>query len=271
MELTHHSRSRRAVDRLRAARDADGQRLITGGGDNLIHVLDPETSEVLQRIDHHSDDLHGVGVTSDGRCLVSGADDRSVKLWDLEQQESLELGTHDEQVTAVVISPDDRWAASASRDDSVRLWDLQERKEVARLDGHTDDVMQIQFHPQGDMLLSVSYDGTARLWNVPDGSLQKEVRITDGRVYDAVFSRDGTHFWAITPDDFLVQFSTEGGLETQNWKLPQTGSALALSRDGNRLAVGTIDGTFEIFTFSNQTAVKREEHRVGPRPAGAPK
>ena len=70
-----------------------------------------------------------------------------------------------QKVRAVAVSPDGRWVASADGN-LIRLWDVAQRKEVARLEGHTNTVESVAFDPQGRWLASGSDDNTVRLRNL---------------------------------------------------------------------------------------------------------
>ena len=60
-----------------------------------------------------------------------GRTDGAVRLWDLQGQESRELGRHGGWVSSVALTSDGRWAVSGSDDGAVRLWDCGKRELVA--------------------------------------------------------------------------------------------------------------------------------------------
>jgi len=48
----------------------------------------------------------------------------------------------------------------------IHLWSLNKETPISTLQGHTDRVCRVEFHPSGKYLASASYDTTWRLWDV---------------------------------------------------------------------------------------------------------
>ncbi len=77
----------------------------------------------------HTYRIWSVAISPDGRWLVTGSQDNTARLWDLNAEnpaaESRELKGHTESILSVAISPDSRWLVTGSQDDTARLWDLK--------------------------------------------------------------------------------------------------------------------------------------------------
>lgn len=60
-----------------------------------------------------------------------------------------------------------RRIVSASSGKTVRLWDAETGKELRCFEGHTDEVWDVVYSPDGRRVLSSSSDRTIRLWKLP--------------------------------------------------------------------------------------------------------
>jgi WD40 repeat protein len=76
-------------------------------------------------------------VTPDGRRLISGSADDSLKIWDVERETLLyTLRGHTAPVRALAVTPDGEWCISASDDGQIKIWNLTLGMEQCTLSGH---------------------------------------------------------------------------------------------------------------------------------------
>ena len=82
----------------------------------------PRAELVLQT--GHTGSVNALALSPDGRFLVSGSEDVTLKIWDTATGNVLRtLSGHDQPVLAAAISPDGRQVASGGADPTVRVWD----------------------------------------------------------------------------------------------------------------------------------------------------
>ena len=148
----------------RAILSPDNLLLAVGGGAD-IHLLDSTTWEKKAQWKAHSKNIYALAFSPDGKRLVSGAADRSLRVWDVESRQLLRTMTGPTgDVYAVVFSPDGTRMVSAGRDRAIRIWDTVHWEEITQLHGHTSLVYCLAFSPDGHVLVSGGGDATVRLW-----------------------------------------------------------------------------------------------------------
>lgn len=107
--------------------------------------------------------INSLAFSPDGKILVSGGDDFSIKLWDVYRAEELNLGRHSAIVRTVAFSPDGKLIASGDDSGIIKIWDVETMENVI-LPRHDKAVTSLAFSPDGKTLASGSKDKTVRLW-----------------------------------------------------------------------------------------------------------
>jgi WD40 repeat protein len=117
------------------------------------------------RLTGHEGSILSAAFSPDSRWLVTTAEDRSARVWDVSTgRERFVLRGHLRAVTSAAFSPDGRWLVTASDDGTARVWETATGKEWLTLRGHRGPVVSAAFSPDGRHVLTASADGTARLW-----------------------------------------------------------------------------------------------------------
>ena len=74
----------------------------------------------------HKNSVRSVAITQDGKYIVSGSDDETIKLWDIQTgKEVRSFEGHTDIVRSVAITPDGKYIVSVSNDKTIKLWDIQ--------------------------------------------------------------------------------------------------------------------------------------------------
>jgi WD40 repeat protein len=101
-----------------------------------------------------------------GDQIVSGSEDKTVRVWDASSRAELAVMCgHESAAASVAFSPDgDRIVSGGDWDRTVRLWDARTGAEISVLRGHEYRVKSVVFSPDGDRIVSGSWDKTVRIW-----------------------------------------------------------------------------------------------------------
>jgi len=209
----------------------------------------------LRALAGHTGALLAIAVSRSATQALTGAADRSLRLWDLASGKELRvLAGHAADVTAAAIAPNRRLLLSGSADRSVRLWDAASGAQAARMDGHAAAVSAVAFGPTTRYAVSAADDGELILWEVPDGKLIRRARADERRVCSVALSPEGRYLLTGS-DDGAVRLWDVGSLRVVRSFGPMSAptATVAFSEDGRR--VNAVDTRGEVWSWEAQSGV----------------
>jgi WD40 repeat protein/serine/threonine protein kinase len=230
-----------------ACMSPDGQHALVGSGNlrepGVVYHWEV-ASHRLCTFQGHALTVRSVQVSADGRFVLSGSEDRTLKLWEAATGRCLHtLEGHTGSVYSVCLSKDGRYAVSGSGDKSVKLWDLAAGRCILQLDGHTGAVFAVCLSRDGRLVVSGSLDGTLKVWDLPAGRCLHTLEGHRREVWALCLSEDGRHALSGGNDTAALEYrcghlkiweletgrclcTLEGHTDTVHW--------VCLSGDGSR-------------------------------------
>jgi WD40 repeat protein len=226
----------------------DSSRALLAFEDTLL-LWDTKTGKNLRPLVGHTAAVKSIAFSQDGRYLLSGSHDATVRLWDLERRQDLgRFAPTDSLVGKVALSPQARYAlgstfgAGAPTPPRFWLWDVASGK-GRQLPGHEGFVGWMAFLAEDGQALTAGNDGTLRRWEVESGKdrvLQKFGSLING----AVLSPDGNRVLLRLGDDTLHLWDLKENTEVGVWssRVERAGvTSMTFAADGRRLYAGLSD------------------------------
>src|SRR5262249_39406488 len=145
----------------------------------------------------HNDDFYGSApaFTPDGSRLISGNDDGTVRIWDLNAVERNGiLRGHEKYVYDVAFSPDSEQVASAAWDGTVRLWGPATGRQTGLLKHEAEVLNSVGYSRDGRRIATLGRGRGISLWDVASAKLERFISLAQSSFAEgarASFDPDG--------------------------------------------------------------------------------
>jgi len=155
---------------------------------NII-IFNSITGSQTATFSGHTDQVNSLVFSSDGTSLVSGSNDKTVKLWDIQTGGVVRtFYGHDNWVQSVSISAGSTMIASGSFDNTIHLWDIQ-TGECHHIIKQQDAVYHVCFSPTDPQYLLSSSNVEIWQWDINGHQI-----LPTFDSFHVSFSPDGTQF-----------------------------------------------------------------------------
>jgi WD40 repeat protein len=260
----------KAPDRAGVTWSPDGK-LIASTVGNDIHLWNPETGQVVKVLKGHEKPVWTVAFSPDSKQLVSGSDDKSVRLWDVakgEQLANLNSSMAEKargQVNSVAFSPNGKLIVAANSFGQMQIWNpaIKTNKGlVLGIDAHPSKGVQSVIFGRDSSVLFTSGDDDkvkqivgvgAEGENISGSGRPTILEGTKGVIQSLALSRDGKHLAGGSDAKNIVLWDLSAAIpRIARIFQGHTGkiTSVAFSPDGKSIVSGSEDQTIKIWPVS---------------------
>ncbi|KAI9266657.1 WD40-repeat-containing domain protein [Phascolomyces articulosus] len=282
---------------------ADG-RWMAAGCNRATYIYDVSTSAlscVLQDDSVQKDgDLYirSVCFSPDGKYLATGAEDKQIRIWDIERRQIRNVFRgHEQDIYSLDFSRDGRVIVSGSGDRTVRIWSMTEQKEmhcipIQDLDQKDPGVTSVAISPDSRLVAAGSLDKMVRVWDIHTGQPLERLEGHKDSVYSVAFMPDGRtlvsgsldktiKMWQLGTNDGRSGYGVDRDRSKGPCKMTFTGHkdfvlSVACTPDGNWIVSGSKDRGVQFWDpRTGQTQFMLQGHKnsvisVAISPSGRP-
>ncbi|KAI5951964.1 HIR1 [Candida jiufengensis] len=215
-----HSTENKKIECYSVTINSQGTRLASGGLDGYIRIWDTNTINSFFKMSEKPYNKSKKSTTNNNPTTTSDLDNASDLPDKSLRRPMCSMSRHNGVVTSLKFSPDGRWLASGSDDKIVLIWekddtqrpnsfgveqeDLEHWTVRKRLVAHDNDIQDICWSPDGNLLVTVGLDRSIIIWNALTFERIKRYDIHQSMVKGIVFD-PANKFFATASDDRTVR------------------------------------------------------------------
>jgi WD40 repeat protein len=201
----------------------------------------------------------------DGIHLVTGQQDRTIRMWNLQIKKLVgTVGIHEKAVRGLMFSRDGKYLASMGLDGEIKLWDAtrldaqhldgKAQLRVARMNARSPGMcVNLAFSPDSRFLSSGGEEYTVKIFDVTTGlEARTPLRGHTEDIYAVAFSPDSRWLASAGEDSTVRLWDCQAGYALTHTLRGHTGlvNSLAFSPDSKKLYSGSNDFTVKVWDMT---------------------
>ena len=230
-------------------------RVLRGHSEPLATMHEPELRDQEGQFVGHSAPVTSVCLSKDGRRVLSGSWDHTIRLWEVSSGRCIRVFKgHTDHVESVCLSADGRWAMSGSIDGTFRFWRVSSGRCIRSFEtkGH---VYSLSFSRNGRWAL-VAEGSEVSMWDIAKGQRLRTFAGHTGTVFSVVFSADDKRVLSGSSDQTLCLWEISTGRCIRVFKGHiDAVMSVSISSSGRWVLSGSNDTTLRLWDTSTGRCV----------------
>ncbi len=212
------------------------------------------TGAELMTLRGHGGSVTSIAISPDGKRIVSGSYDETIKVWDAAIRAEAVTLSHHNCAVSIAFSPDSKSIISGGTDRTIKVWDSATGAELMTLRGHDNTVDSVNISPDGKRIISGSGDNTIKVWDSATGAELMTLLGHDDTVWSVAFSPDGKRIISGSKDSTIKVWDSVSGDELTTLRgHKERVKSVAFGPDGKRIVSGSDDKTIKIWDAATGT------------------
>jgi U3 small nucleolar RNA-associated protein 12 len=256
--------------------------VVVGTKDGDIELYDIAASSLLDKISAHDGAVWTMQVHPDGKSLISGSADKSVKFWNFDIVQEEIPGTKrtmprlklvqsrilklNDDILSVEFSPDSRLLAVSTLDNTVKVFFVDSLKLFLNLYGHKLPVLNMSISSDSKLIATCSADKNVRIWGLDFGDCHKALFGHQDSIMQISFiphpvDGDEKHiFFSASKDKTIKSWDGDKFEQIQRFK-GHHGEiwAMTVARTGDFIVTASHDKSIRIWSKSDESIFLEEE------------
>jgi WD40 repeat protein len=241
----------------------DGQWVATGDTSGAIAVWKVTDGSQIAWLEGHSGEIISLGFSSDKTKLVSTSIDKTIRVWDIQQNAELfEPQRSSFRINKVAFMPNDDVYISGGDDFQIMLWNASNGQLIKKISA-SQKINDLTVSSDGKKVAVALNSAVIEIWNLDDGKLENQIQ--DWKII--------APYTSITflPNDQLILLGSADGItriwnilsSEKIWETPRKDkegnelktsptTMVAISNDSTKIVAISDSQQIEIWDIANQ-------------------
>jgi len=247
----------------------DGSHIaVTSGrfGRELIRLIDLTTGREIRTASNflgHTSEIDCIAFSPDGRYIVSGSKDLSVRIWDASTGEEIRnFPGNNADVNSLAISPDGRSIITGSHfNRNAIIWNIATGNKIQNLE-HAAGVNYVSFSPDGKHILTGTgaahnHNRIIKLWDIISGQEFRTLSEHGASIFSIQFCPDGRYLVSGLSNGLIKHSDVISGQDIREFPGHNGNSFVIFNSDGKQiLSSSSIDSSIKLWDVATDQKIK---------------